>query len=235
MCSCKDICMKRLGRRSALWILWLVLCVPLLLAQGQATAEIILPEGTRISLQLNDYLSTKQNNERDSFTAVVTVPVYRGDWLVIPKGSVVTGSISRILRPGRFKGKAVMNLLFQSINIPGRGELPIVASLSRVDAGENTGIRSEGNIVEEGSKRKDVNKVLGTGLAGSGIGALAGGGKGAAIGAGVGAAVGLATVFSTRGKDLEVRRGSLMDISLDRPLSVPAAGSGIPLGKAESP
>ena len=41
-------------------------------------------------------------------------------------------------------------------------------------------------------------------------------GKGAAIGAGVGAAIGLATVFSTRGKDLQVRRGATMDIALDR-------------------
>ncbi len=190
-------------------------------AGAQTTGELTLPEGTRISLQLNDHLSTKLNNEGDSFTALVTVPVYLGDRLVIPKGSVVSGSISRIVRPGRFKGKAVMNLLFQTIRVPGKGQLPIVASLARVDQEGNAGVKSEGTVEGEGSAGSDVAKVLKPTLAGAGIGGLAGGGRGAAIGVGVGAAVGLATVFATRGKDLEVRRGSTMDITLDRALAVP--------------
>jgi hypothetical protein len=95
-----------------------------------AASDTILPEKTRITLQLNNHLSTRVNSEGDTFTAYVTAPILIGDRIVIPKGSVVNGSISRILRPGRFKGKAVMNLLFQSVTIPGRGQLPIVASLA---------------------------------------------------------------------------------------------------------
>ncbi len=189
--------------------------------EQQAGAEVNLPEGTRISLQLNDHLSTKLNSEGDKFTANVIVPIYQGDRLVIPKGSTVSGSISRILRPGRIKGKAVMNLLFQSIRIPGRGELPIVASLARVDPDGNSGVQAEGTVKGEGSAGSDVARILKPGLAGAGIGGLAGGGRGAAIGSGVGAVVGLATIFSTRGKDLEMRRGSTMDIVLDRALTIP--------------
>ncbi len=210
----------RVGRCSlTLALAWSVLGAFAL--AGQMNGEISLVEGTRISIQLNDYLSTKTNNEGDTFTAVVVVPVYQGDRLVIPKGSVVTGSVSRILRPGRFRGKAVMNLLFQSVRIPGRGQLPIVASLTSVDPAGNGGVHSEGTIVGEGSTRKDTGRVIKPGLAGAGIGAIAGGGRGAAMGAGIGAAVGLATVFATRGNDLEVRRGSRMDITLERPLAVP--------------
>ena len=193
---------------------------------AQASGNGTLPEGTRISLQLNDHLSTKVNNEGDSFTAVVISPVYLGDRIVIPKGSLVAGSISRIIRPGRFRGKAVMNLLFQSLNIPGRGQLPIAASLVSVDSEGNSGVRTENTVEGESSGRGDAGRVVVPGLAGAGIGTLAGGGKGAAIGAGVGAAIGLATVFSTRGKDLQVRRGATMDIALDRPLSVPPEGEG---------
>jgi len=187
----------------------------------QSNGEITLAQGTRISLHLNDYLSTKSNNEGDPFTATVAAPVYLGDRLMIPKGSLVTGSISRILRPGRFKGKAIMNLLFQSIRIPGRTPLQIVASLASVDAEGNARVRSEGTIKEKGSVGSDAARILTPGLAGAGIGAIAGGGKGGAIGAGLGAAVGLATVFATRGKDLEVHRGAALDISLDRPLAIP--------------
>jgi hypothetical protein len=188
------------------------------LSYGQG--EIALPEGTRIALQLNDHLSTKFNNEGDAFTAKVIVPVYQGDRIIIPKESIVSGSISRVVRPGRFRGKAVMNLLFKSIRVPGRPEISIIASLSRVDPEGNSGIHPEGGVEGESSVGRDATRVLTPGATGAGVGGLAGGAKGAAVGGGIGAAIGLATVFATRGKDLELRRGSTLDITLDRPLTV---------------
>jgi len=185
-----------------------------------AASDITLPEGTVLVLQLNDHLSTKANREGDSFTAVVMNPVFWGDQIVIPKGSSVEGSISRILRPGRFKGKAVLNLLFQSITIPGRRPVPISATLIKVDSQGSESVHSEGGIEGESSRSGDAAKVITPGLAGAGIGTLAGGGKGAGIGAGVGIAIGLATVLTSRGKDIEVRKGTTLDISLDRPLTL---------------
>ena len=61
---------------------------------------------------------------------------------------------------------------------------------------------------------------------GAGIGGLSGGRRGAGIGAGVGAAVGLATVFSSRGKHIEIPRGSAVDIVLDKALSIPTEADG---------
>ncbi len=190
-------------------------------AAAQTGGEIVLPEKTRISLQLNDHLSTKTNVEGDRFTANVIDPVYSGDRLVIPKGSVVSGTISRVLRSGRFKGKAMMNLHFLSIRVPGRGEIPIVASLARVDADGSAGVQTEGTVEGEHNLGSDIARILTPGLTGAGIGGLTHGGKGAVIGAGVGAAVGAAIIFSTRGKDIEMRRGSTMDILLDRQLVLP--------------
>ena len=187
-----------------------------------AAADTVLPETTRITLQLNKHLSTKVNSEGDSFTAYVTIPISIGQRIVIPKGSVVTGSVSRIIRPGRFKGKAVMNVLFQSIEIPGRGQLPIAASLARMDQEGNGGVRSEGTVEGEGSAGSDIGRIVMPGIVGAGVGTLAGGGKGAAIGTGIGAAIGLATVFATRGKEIEVPRGSTLDIILDKPLVIPS-------------
>jgi hypothetical protein len=203
----------------------LTICLALLLVypappSACAASDITLPEGTIIVLQLNDRLSTKTSSEGDAFTAVVMTPVLLGDRMVIPKGSSVAGSISRILRPGRFKGKAVMNLLFQSITIPGHEQKPLLATLVKVDSEGNEDVYSEGSIKGEGSKSGDAVKVITPGLVGTGIGALAGGGKGAGIGAGVGIAVGLATVFTSRGKDIEIPKGSTLNISLDRPLTV---------------
>ena len=129
-------------------------------------ADTILPEGTRISLQLNDDLSTKSNSEGDAFTAIVMAPVNLGDKIVIPKGSVVNGSISRMIRPGRFKGKAGMYLLFQSISIPGRGQLPIFATATRINSPGSGDVGIEGRIEGEGSG-ESAGKIVAPALAGA--------------------------------------------------------------------
>lgn len=207
--------MGKLGRR------WLILVALLLTstALAQTGTELILPEGTRISLALNDYLSTKLNSEGDTFTATVVAPVSLNDRIVIPKGSIVSGCISRVVRPGRFKGKAMMNLLFSSLRLPGTIDLPIVASLASVGQEGNAGTRAEGTIAAGSSKGKDAAKIAAPTLTAAGIGAMVDGGRGAAIGAGIGAAVGL---LAGRGTDLEVKRGTAMEIVLDRPLTIPA-------------
>jgi hypothetical protein len=197
---------------------WRLMVAALLIpaaAAAQGGVETVIPEGTRISLQLNDYLSTKLNNEGDSFTATVSEPVYIKERAVIPKGSIVSGSVSRLLRPGRFKGKAVMNLLFSTIRIQGSPEMPIAASLVRV--GER-GAGGEGDIPAGSSTGKDIAKVAAPTATGAGIGAIVGGGKGAAIGAGLGAAIGLFSIGS--GAHIEINRGAHMEIILDRPLTV---------------
>lgn len=209
---------------SSLTMKCLLLFIFVLPQISAAAAELIIPEGTRIYLQLNNNISTKDNSEGDTFKAIVTEPVTVGERIVIPKGAEVTGSIARILRPGRLKGKAAMTLLFQTIDIPGRGAMPIAASLTGVGREGNGGLGTEGTIESEGSTGKDFRRVLTPSLIGAGIGTIAGGRRGAGIGAGVGAAVGLATVFSSRGNNIELRRGSSLDISLDRALAIPSEG-----------
>jgi hypothetical protein len=212
-----------LGKRS---LFFAFVLIPGIL-NAQTGTEALVPEGTKISLQLNSTLSTKSNNEGDSFTATVIAPVYLKDRLVIPKGSIVTGSVSHILRPGRFQGKAQMNLLFSTIRLPDAGNpLAIVASLAQIGQEENAKSQPEGTVTGQGSKGKDVARVAPPTLTGAGVGAIVGGGRGAAIGAGVGAAVGLAAVLAGRGTDLEIKRGTPMDIVLVRPLAVPPEAPG---------
>jgi hypothetical protein len=199
--------------------LFFILLVPSI---SQATPEATLPEGTKITLQLNKNLSTKTNREGDSFTAVVTTPVNLGDRMIIPKGSVVNCSISRIVRPGRFQGKAQMNFVFQSIDVSGRRRIPIVATLVKVDQDGNIGVHSEGSIEGENSTARNVARILTPTIIGGGIGVVAGGSRGAEIGAGAGALIGLTSVFSSDGKHLEIHRGSTLDIELNRPLILPA-------------
>ncbi len=200
MISCKNWGMNqrvRLGPLLALALLTSAVCA--------AAGDAALPRGTRITLQLNHTLGTRSSGEGDPFTAVVTTSVYRQGRIAIPKGSVVGGSVARVLRPGRLKGKALLDLEFQSISIPGRGEREIVATLLRIDA--------EGGANRAGTEK--ANRALPAGGAGDDArrdgarrdGALSVGEQG--------------SVFSSQGRDLEIPRGSTLDILLERPLPIP--------------
>jgi hypothetical protein len=223
MVACKN---SRMGKRGIYTFVYSMLIVLFLPAIGRAAGDFVVPEGTKIALQLNDRLSTKRNKEGDAFTAVVVDPVNQGDRIAIPKGSIVLGSISRITRPGPMKGKAVMNLLFQSISIPGRGEHPISAVLDKVNSEDDTASHPEGTVKGEGSIKKDIGRVLVPGVIGGGLGGVIGGEKGAVWGGGIGTIIGIGAVLMTRGEDLELGRGSPLNISLDKPLTIPADTDG---------
>ncbi len=73
-------------------------------------------------------------------------------------------------------------------------------------------------------KGTDVGTIVKSTGIGAGIGAIASrSAGGAGIGAGVGAAVGLATVLLTRGPELELPRGTTVDVVLDRNVSLDAS------------
>jgi hypothetical protein len=220
MLSCKNNKMKESLSMLLGFALLLSFFAPYVSA---ASPDAVIPEGTRLNLQLNKNLSTRANSEGDSFTAVVTTPVYSGDRIIIPKGGVVNGSIARILRPGKFQKNAVMNLSFQSIDVPGRGQVPIVATLINVDPRATGSVGPEGTMGGDRSVSGNIARVLVPGLLGAGIGTLAGRSRGtAAIGAGIGATIGLGGILLTSGQDIECRRGAMLVIELNRPLTIPA-------------
>jgi hypothetical protein len=188
--------------------------IQILGAAPNARAEDInLPKGTQITLQLSDTLSTAANMEGDEFTAAVSTPVYLGDRIVIPKGSVVTGSVSRILRPDRLKGKAVLDIMFQSIRVPGYKTANITATLTRIDSAGSSGKQNAENFTERekpagGAAKSEKKKI--------GIRQQTQDGKN--TGAGVGASGGNPSVFNSQGNDVSIPRGASMYITLDRPL-----------------
>lgn len=174
--------------------------------------DVHLPKGTQITLQLNDALSTASNMEGDEFTAVVSTQVNFDDRIMIPKGSVVTGNISRILRPDRLKGKAVLELMFQSIRVPGYKTADITATLVQIDPAESGGTRTGDNFAE---RKKSSGGAANSGNSSQiGVRPPSSGGKNA----GMGVSGGLPSVFNSQGGDLTIPRGTYMNITLDRQL-----------------
>ena len=95
--------------------------------------------------------------------------------------------------------------------------------LSAVDSGE-TGqkvVGGENTMEQAPGQGQDAERIAILAGSGAGIGGIADRSwRGAGIGAGVGSAVGLATVLLTRGKEVELRQGSTLDVVFDRPVSL---------------
>ena len=221
-----------MGSKSVL-LLPATLAAALLLPLGAASEEanakpepetVVIPTGTHIPLVLQNSLNSKTAQVGDLVYCETLYPVVVENRILIPVGSFVRGALTHVKRPGRIKGRGEMHLRFDELTLPNGYTVKLRASLAGAGTPGNEEVdRKEGGIKSDSTKGEDVGTVAGTTGAGAGIGAIAGGASGTAIGAGAGAAAGLAWTLLTRGREVEVPRGSTFDIVLDRPLELDAA------------
>lgn len=186
--------------------------------------DFFLQEGTEIRVKLRTSVDTKISQTGDRIIATVEEPVSIDNVEVIPVGARVQGRIGEIQKPGRFGRGGRLVLTFESIEVPGAGNVQISGSLVDLYEPEdqeasvkNVDVGQEGQV--QGSGPRKLKRVASIG-AGGGIGAAAGGGLGAAIGVAIGA--GVAFVWF-KGKNVELPAGVGMVMRVDRgvTLSVP--------------
>jgi hypothetical protein len=181
--------------------------------------EMVVPEGTVIPIVLTAYLNSKTSQVGDTVYAETTYPIWIQQRLVIPKGSMIRGSITEVKRPGRIKGKGHLAVRFDDILLPNGITREFIAAFRGIHGPGDEKIDRKAETVSAGSsKGDDAGTIIGTTSQGAIIGAIANRGVGAAIGSGVGAAAGLATVLFTRGRDLVLSPGTQFDLELKNPL-----------------
>ena len=189
-------------------------------------AQIVVPAGTHLPLVLHNSISTRSARPGDPLYLETNFPIVLNDRIVIPAGSFVQGEITEAKRAAKGKGGAEVRVRLTTLVLPNgyTAKFDAVPTNAGTGGAEYSDRDKEGQIDNDRDKAADAGTVIKTTGAGAGIGAIAGrGAEGAAIGGAVGAAVGLAAVFSTRGPDVELPRGSSLDVSLDRPLYLDAA------------
>ena len=181
--------------------------------------DFFLQEGTEVKLRLHTTVDSKISQAGDRIIATVEEPVLIENVEVIPVGARVQGRVGEIQKPGRFGRGGRMVLAFESIEVPGAGNIQISGSLvdlyePEADQGEkgvkDVDVGQEGQV-KAGGPRK-LKRVASVG-AGAGIGAATGGVLGAAIGVAVGAGV---TFVWFKGKNVELPAGLGMVMRVDR-------------------
>src|ERR1700733_10575406 len=192
-----------------------------LLAFSSTAAEI--PQGAHVLLRMENSVNTRTAQDGDFVYLRTAVPIAVDGQIAVPTGSYVQGVVTEARRSGRVKGRAQLAIRLESLTLASGKVYKFSPHLSAVEAGE-TGQKVVGpeNTVEQSSSRgQDAERIAILAGSGAGIGGIADRSwKGAGIGAGVGSAVGLATVLLTRGKEVELRQGSTLDVVFDRPVSL---------------
>jgi hypothetical protein len=191
------------------------------LATTASAAEI--PQGAHVLLRMENSLSTRTAKEGDFVYLRTAIPIASSGAIAVPTGSYVQGVVSMSKQSGRVKGRAQLAIRLETLTLASGKVYKFSPHLSSVDSGE-TGQKVEGseNTVEQApGKGQDAERIAILAGSGAAIGGIADRSwKGAGIGSGVGSAVGLATVLLTRGKEVELRQGSTLDVVFDRPVAL---------------
>jgi len=137
----------------------------------------------------------------------------------------VIGTLTQAKRPGRVSGKGELYIRFDSLTLPNGVTRDLRSRLSNADASTKGDVdRGEGKVTSESNRSGDARRVGETTAAGASVGSIAGAaaghaGMGVGIGAAAGAAAGLASVFGSRGPDAVLKRGTTVEMMLDRDIS----------------
>ena len=191
----------------------------LLAALSLPAAEI--PKGAHALLRFINSISTRTAREGDYVYLRTATPIVADGAVLVPVDSYVTGVVTHSKRSGRVTGRAELSIRIETLTLASGKVVKMTPTLRSVDSeGTDQKVMSnENGIKQGGSKGADAEKIATTGGVGAAIGGLADRSwKGAGIGAGAGAGVGLATVLLTRGREVDLKQGSTVDVIFDRPV-----------------
>jgi type IV secretion system protein VirB10 len=195
-------------------------------AQRVPPADVIIQAGTRIALSLRNEVDTKHSREGDRVYLETIYPVAVGGRIVVPAGSFVNGTVTVSRPAAKNKGKGQLFIRFDSLTLPNGATRDFHSRLGSAEG--RTVDREEGGVTGERDTGHDVGRVATTTGVGASVGGLAGSAsghtlQGAGIGAAIGAAVGLASIMGKHGPEAILRRGTTLEMILDRDISFTAA------------
>jgi hypothetical protein len=164
-------------------------------SQGRAGREI--PSGSEVDVRLQTALTSDEAQVEDRVEATTMVDLYRGDDLLVPAGSLLTGYVSSVDKASRTDRKGSLTILFTKLTVNGRAR-DVRAYVTQ--ALESEGLKGEAGRIG----------------AGAGVGAIIGGILGGVKGAITGILIGGGGVLvATEGKDVHLPAGTVLRVRFD--------------------
>ncbi len=198
--------------------------LPALLLVAVSTFAAEIPQGAHVMLRMENSITTRTAKDGDYVYLRTGSPISVAGSIILPVGSYVQGVVTNAKRSGRLKGRAELAIRLETITLPSGSVYKFSPKLASVDSGTGDQKVGKENSVQEGSTHgQDAARIAILAGSGGALGAIidqGARGAGAGIGAGAGAAVGLATVLLTRGREVELRQGTALDVTFDRPVAL---------------
>jgi beta-barrel assembly-enhancing protease len=171
---------------------------------ASGSALLVVPTGTVVRVAFQQPLSSATSQTGDRFSARVVDPVRVDGRVAIAAGSTVAGRVVDVQRPRRIGGgRAQLNLEFTSLRGAAGGESPISASF-----------HGEG---EAGSGR-DAVVIGGAAAGGAVLGRVLGDdSRSTVLGAVIGGAIGTGIAARSRGEEVTIPEGVVIEIRFDAP------------------
>lgn len=179
---------------------------PVAIAQTPAPAALPeVPEGTVLSIRMNQTVDVKHATAGQPFTGTIVNPVLVDGNTVIPSNSTAEGMVVQAHKRGHFKGSSVLQLTLTGLNINGQHYRIDTSSITRTKKGKG--------------KRSTAFIGGGTGL-GMLIGGVATGGVGLLVGGLAGAGAGTGVAALTGNKDVTIPAESVVNFKLAAPIQL---------------
>jgi hypothetical protein len=197
------------------------IALTLLLSVAASAAEI--PKGSHLLLRLVNSVNTRTAADGDQVYFQTASPIAADGQILIPAGTYVQGTVSLAKRGGKVSGRAQLGIRIDTLTLASGKVFKITPRLSSVDSeGSGQKVEQDENVVKQGPDYgTDARRIAILAGTGAGLGGLTDRSwGGAGIGGAAGGAVGIATTLLTRGKEVELRQGSTLDVVFDRPIAI---------------
>jgi hypothetical protein len=174
-------------------------------------ANLSIPQGTYVTVRVNQFLSSDKNQPGDAFSATLVDPVVVNGIVVAEPGETVGGRVSLVEKHGTGHA-AKLGVQLTTLTLVDGQQLNIVTQLTSRRGGTTPGGLEAGTIATT------------TGL-GAAIGAAANWGTGAAIGAGAGALAGIIGVVVTHNHPSVIAPEQVLTFQIQQPVTFSTSAS----------
>jgi type IV secretory pathway VirB10-like protein len=164
---------------------------------GSVQGRLEIPAGTEVDVRLLTPLSSDTAQVEDRVEATTLIDLYKGNDLLVPAGSTLTGWVTSVDRATRTDRQGKLTIEFNRINVNGRTRDTRAYVTQAI---ESEGIKGEAGRIGAGS------------AVGAIIGGILGGVKGAVAGILIG---GGGVIAATEGKDVHLPEGTVLRVRFD--------------------
>jgi hypothetical protein len=167
---------------------------------NQSRARFEIPSGSEIDVRLLTALTSDTAQVEDRVEATTLIDLYKGDDLLVPAGSTLSGWVTSVDRASRTDRKGSLTVEFNRLRVNNRS-YDVRAYVTQ--ALESEGLKGEAARIGAGS------------AVGAIIGGILGGVKGAIAGILIG---GGGVIAATEGKDVHLPEGTVLRVRFDSPV-----------------